>query len=850
MSAYVNRAFCRGVVPVGVPAFDYDRRDQLVKMLGTSEMVQVITAPSGYGKSSLCASFANSKQGFNKTVWLDCLSPCFIRDLSSHEIQRTLSQSIDDFNICVFDELPHLNVMEIETFLELVNKLAFKGTHVVINSASESKNGFLNENFKFCIKPADMLCEKGNPNSVPALVNSHSLESSIFEALKMRDLSKSEILAYYCMMILKNGTFRDLEKFCNCRHIKKDLKFLGKALPHLGIDYATREFSTANISVEDVKTGFNFAIQEIVKESKLRNRLDFFNALTDILRKHGNFKRACSVAKCNLKTPQRLKWAVMNTQCFSEACNSNQILECLNTSPQQMGDLRDEVNASICHAFYYLGNYEKAKEYASRIVRSRNALPHSKIYACSAALLSCCEEESFDFVNALLEISGSYNEEALDHPPFVLFKFDLEDIKFIDDFLITWFDNKLKAMLFLLQNVDDYNKTKGTTARRDAMCVCVSFIFRKLMAQCETINSLDVAILKAFCVTNEIDYVHELIGCLVKFSFDCLKEAQCDDDSAFEVMEAASAALKICENLCSNFLDFGNSTLFSYIKIHVARKLEDQNLARQNDLYAYEVVSVNESALQHNNDANIKISFFGGLSFSMNGNIVATNLNRRQNCLYFLYLLCRDLGKEVTRESLINTIWRGNVTTDSNRRNFYNVLNVLKKGIGDATDINIINKNSAGLFIDPNVCSTDLEDFDAFCSLINFNVDSALKDMIHVSEQIKHFSEPVLPQITKFRSFEPVRMAYKEKLIDSLIFTAMSLLERRDFKNALWFAQEAKNLDRKREDTYCIIMRAQNSLNLRSSAVNTFFECKRVLDDELGIMPSQDMQNLYRMVIS
>ena len=78
----------------------------------------------------------------------------------------------------------------------------------------------------------------------------------------------------------------------------------------------------------------------------------------------------------------------------------------------------------------------------------------------------------------------------------------------------------------------------------------------------------------------------------------------------------------------------------------------------------------------------------------------------------------------------------------------------------------------------------------------------------------------------------------------------MTLLERKDFKNALWFAKEAKTLDRRREDIYYLIMRAQSGLNLRSSAVNTFFECKNMLDEELGIKPSDEMRDLYQMVIS
>ena len=92
MSTYIDKSFCRGVVPAGIPPFNFERREQLVKMLGTDEKVRVITAPSGYGKSALSASFVNSKQGFKNTVWMDCLSPCFTRDLTSNDMQKALER--------------------------------------------------------------------------------------------------------------------------------------------------------------------------------------------------------------------------------------------------------------------------------------------------------------------------------------------------------------------------------------------------------------------------------------------------------------------------------------------------------------------------------------------------------------------------------------------------------------------------------------------------------------------------------------------------------------------------------------------------------------------------------------
>ena len=177
MSSFIEKSFCKGVVPAGVPAFNYDRREQLVKMLGTNELVRVVMAPSGYGKSALCASFANTKQGFRKTAWVDCMSPCFIRDLCNGEIAKRFGSALDELSLCVFDELPCLNDDEQKNFLKLIEQLTLDNVSVAINSSPETKNDFLRNNFNFFIEPIEMLCEKENTNSIPALVYSHGLNA-------------------------------------------------------------------------------------------------------------------------------------------------------------------------------------------------------------------------------------------------------------------------------------------------------------------------------------------------------------------------------------------------------------------------------------------------------------------------------------------------------------------------------------------------------------------------------------------------------------------------------------------------------------------------------------------------
>jgi DNA-binding SARP family transcriptional activator len=53
-------------------------------------------------------------------------------------------------------------------------------------------------------------------------------------------------------------------------------------------------------------------------------------------------------------------------------------------------------------------------------------------------------------------------------------------------------------------------------------------------------------------------------------------------------------------------------------------------------------------------------------------------------------------------------------------------------------------------------------------------------------------------------------------------------------------------LDSTREDVYRELMDVQLDAGQRTSAMQTYFSCKRYLSDELGILPSRKTTALYQ----
>ncbi|MDR0350272.1 MAG: bacterial transcriptional activator domain-containing protein, partial [Coriobacteriales bacterium] len=55
--------------------------------------------------------------------------------------------------------------------------------------------------------------------------------------------------------------------------------------------------------------------------------------------------------------------------------------------------------------------------------------------------------------------------------------------------------------------------------------------------------------------------------------------------------------------------------------------------------------------------------------------------------------------------------------------------------------------------------------------------------------------------------------------------------------------------DPSREDVYRVLMAVQDKAGQRTSALKTYFDCKRFLSEELGILPSQKTTALYQELI-
>ena len=94
------------------------------------------------------------------------------------------------------------------------------------------------------------------------------------------------------------------------------------------------------------------------------------------------------------------------------------------------------------------------------------------------------------------------------------------------------------------------------------------------------------------------------------------------------------------------------------------------------------------------------------------------------------------------------------------------------------------------------------------------------------------------------------RMQFRRRAIDALIGASARLLAQGENDAALLFAYAAFQRERQREDVYLALMRAQLACDQRTNAVDTYFACREMLAEGLGLDPSRSMMDLYLSIIN
>lgn len=261
-------------------------------------------------------------------------------------------------------------------------------------------------------------------------------------------------------------------------------------------------------------------------------------------------------------------------------------------------------------------------------------------------------------------------------------------------------------------------------------------------------------------------------------------------------------------------------------------------------------LSARESAHIQRAPEPLYLQLFGKLEVFLGAHALSNGFLSRTKVRRLLAFLAFNQNKVVSRDNIIEYLWPY-LELERAQKNLYTSWCMLAKGLGAerVRDCPYIRHNGEVYQLNPELVICDAHLFESTARSILFGTfdRSSLSENLLLLET--SYCSSLVADIPTDTFISSKKEYYCSLMIDCLLFATRQLREAGELEQALYYARTAYALDETREDVYRELMDTQYIAGQRTSAMQTYFSCKRYLADELGILPSKSTTALYQDVL-
>jgi DNA-binding SARP family transcriptional activator len=243
------------------------------------------------------------------------------------------------------------------------------------------------------------------------------------------------------------------------------------------------------------------------------------------------------------------------------------------------------------------------------------------------------------------------------------------------------------------------------------------------------------------------------------------------------------------------------------------------------------------------------VRLFGDFEIFKGGKrIEGENLHRTKVRTLMIHLAL-NTGCGVSRDTLMERIWPQK-DYERARDNFHATWSRLSKLLANGVKPSPYLTNHRGFCkLEPSLVTTDVQEFEQLSRAFLFEQGTAEQriELVYRLEQI--YRGDILFGCRIDSYVQAAQLRYRAILVDVMLEASRLFSQEGNDTNAVWFARKAYDADPTREDVYRVLMAMQNRAGQRTNALKTYFDCKRFLSEELGILPSQKTTALYQELI-
>jgi len=250
-----------------------------------------------------------------------------------------------------------------------------------------------------------------------------------------------------------------------------------------------------------------------------------------------------------------------------------------------------------------------------------------------------------------------------------------------------------------------------------------------------------------------------------------------------------------------------------------------------------------------------RVRLFGGLEVSVGERIIRDRDWRKRKARMLFVMLATKRGQDVPREQVIEYLWPG-MDVERGKNNLYVAWSTMKSVLGGApgrgTPCPYVESVGGVCRIARDTVTSDVDEFEeALSSARAAESGTGNVDPLVAYERIANlYRGELLPGDVYDDWFAAAREHYRSEFVDAMICASQLSMDVGGPERALVYLRRAIQADPLREDLYQRALRCQIASGQRSSAVDTYFQCRNRLSEELGLDPSSETRALYDHILS
>ena len=842
MANFLSACACHGARPNSVDIKDTHIREHLIaKLMQERKVLRSIIAPSGFGKSILAAQYADIVFSFKKVFWIDCQSPCFIRDLDSNEIASHIIQICENPNLVVFDDVSVLDESRAEFFSNVIDELLEYDCEVIV-TARPYKDIFMKTQTDSLVISSGELLVTDDESDDKLLNNIERIPIakwgnidpaiSLIKAALKEDFTDAIIFSLFLIYLFQDSSIDILDKYIT-KSQKKLLIELSEEYLYFGINENKSSFSVPSIFTSKLLSLFNSHMHIIIDAMSCTDRSDLSEKLCSLLEDEGKFSKAVEIASAIGN--KGLRKSILAK--YNEDSIRNMYLTSTCDLYNKLYSQNYDSDINLAYQslrLAILGRVDEAIRYSYNVLDSSNSSIDNKLMASLIFMRFGSPDEKAQTLKIIRNLSNEFkietflNNSKLSNDE----KFKCEVINRLIDIYFAIFSDSLDPFEKWCSNLEDEID--------DIDIICAEAIFNCASFQDEEVFHGDsfynfVSTISRFFNSSDVNKFNFYTFAIINTYFKAEKEID------FPVRWNINAEIN------NSFAEYKN--FYHQQKTLISGK--HKSIKRSTNYNIADTSYNQDLSISSNYEIpQLKINVFGGLCAFIGDEEIISSSFGRQNIKLICCILALENGNEIGKDDLSKIIWPGS-SEASQRININAHWSVVRKlfTLPNGECPYLIRNQNSYKFV-KRYLTTDLQLLEDVCAKLTLGpIDSASwSELINLNENI--ISGALLPSEHSNVYIISKRNEYKNKVVDALLAASNRLIDAGEVQQSLWFAHKAYSRDAKREDVFVTLMKAQMKAGQRTPAIETYFACKKFLEEDLGIDPSQKIYGMYKQVIS